>query len=190
MTSFTVMQSPLASLGPLTLTAEGDALTGIWFDAHDIKPAARAQWVQDDALEILQQTRQQLTEYFAGQRQQFDLNLQPKGTEFQRAVWQQLLGVDFGKTSTYGTLAQAIGKPNASRAVGAAVGANPLSIIVPCHRIIGRNGSLTGYAGGLARKVTLLKLEGQTDAQLTAVPTLTRPAPEVHNSRNEFAPAH
>lgn len=187
MTSFTVMQSPV---GSLTLTAEGDALTGVWFDAHDIQPATRAQWVQDDTLAVLRQAQQQLNEYFAGRRQTFEIRLELQGTAFQRAVWQQLLGIDFGQTSTYGTLAQAIGKPNASRAVGAAVGANPLSIIVPCHRIIGRDGSLTGYAGGLPRKVELLKLEGQTDARLTAVPTPTRPAPEVRSSRNEFAPAH
>ncbi|VXC38587.1 Methylated-DNA--protein-cysteine methyltransferase [Pseudomonas sp. 8Z] len=102
----------------------------------------------------------QLDEYFAGQRRQFELRLAPRGTTFQQAVWQALLAIPYGSTCSYSQLAEVIGRPNAVRAVGSANGANPISIIVPCHRVIGRNGSLTGYAGGLPRKQRLLELEG------------------------------
>ncbi|MEX6503314.1 methylated-DNA--[protein]-cysteine S-methyltransferase [Pseudomonas zhanjiangensis] len=102
----------------------------------------------------------QLDEYFAGRRQRFELNLAPRGTAFQQAVWQALQHIPFGQTSSYCALAAQIGRPKAVRAVGAANGANPLAIVIPCHRVIGRDGSLTGYAGGLVRKATLLRLEG------------------------------
>lgn len=102
----------------------------------------------------------QLDEYFAGKRRQFDLRLAPRGTAFQQAVWQALQAIPYGRTCSYSELAGVIGRPQAVRAVGTANGANPISIIVPCHRVIGRNGSLTGYAGGLPRKQQLLELEG------------------------------
>ena len=102
----------------------------------------------------------QLDEYFAGKRRQFELRLAPKGTAFQQAVWQALLAIPYGRTCSYSELAHVIGRPQAVRAVGTANGANPISIIVPCHRVIGRDGSLTGYAGGLPRKQQLLELEG------------------------------
>ncbi|WP_223669597.1 methylated-DNA--[protein]-cysteine S-methyltransferase [Kangiella shandongensis] len=109
---------------------------------------------------VLERTKQQLREYFEGQRQTFDIPLDSNGTEFQKIVWQTLMKIPFGKTWNYGQLAQAIGNKNASRAVGAANGKNPISIIVPCHRVIGANGKLTGYAGGLKAKEWLLKHEG------------------------------
>lgn len=108
----------------------------------------------------LDQVCRQLDEYFAGRRQRFDLQLAPQGTEFQRAVWQALQGIPFGQTRCYSALAEQIARPKAVRAVGAANGANPIAVIIPCHRVIGRDGSLTGYAGGLTRKALLLQLEG------------------------------
>ncbi|SFT36540.1 methylated-DNA-[protein]-cysteine S-methyltransferase [Pseudomonas marincola] len=102
----------------------------------------------------------QLDEYFAGRRKRFELTLAPRGTEFQRTVWQALQGIGYGQTSSYAELATAIGRPKAVRAVGTANGANPIALIIPCHRVIGRDGSLTGYAGGLQRKALLLRLEG------------------------------
>ena len=107
----------------------------------------------------------QLDEYFAGRRRRFELPLAPRGTAFQLAVWQALQQIPFGQTRCYGALAEAIGRPRAVRAVGAANGANPIAIIIPCHRVIGRDGSLTGYAGGLARKALLLQLEGVQSPQ-------------------------
>ncbi|AOE50343.1 methylated-DNA--[protein]-cysteine S-methyltransferase [Kangiella sediminilitoris] len=109
---------------------------------------------------ILDDTKTQLSEYFAGQRKSFNLPLDSHGTDFQKTVWQTLMEIPFGQTWNYGQLAEAIGNKNASRAVGAANGKNPVSIIVPCHRVIGSNGSLTGYAGGLKAKEWLLKHEG------------------------------
>jgi methylated-DNA-[protein]-cysteine S-methyltransferase len=108
---------------------------------------------------VLAAARTQLAEYFDGRRSDFDLPLAPRGTPFQQAVWQALLAVPFGATSTYGAIAAAIRRPKAVRAVGAAVGANPIGIVVPCHRVVGADGSLTGYAGGLDRKARLLALE-------------------------------
>ncbi|MEA2490518.1 MAG: methylated-DNA-[protein]-cysteine S-methyltransferase [Acidobacteriota bacterium] len=105
----------------------------------------------------------QLTEYFAGTRREFDIPLALEGTEFQRAVWTALLDIPYGTTTTYGELARRIGRPSAVRAVGAANGANPIPVIVPCHRVIGSNGTLTGYGGGLPRKQQLLALEQQRD---------------------------
>ena len=157
MTHYTTMASPV---GELTLTGKDDALTGVWFARYRGAPVARRGWTRNDTLPVLLQARRELDEYFAGKRQRFGIKLDAQGTEFQRAVWRELLRISFGRTSTYGALAAAIGKPAAARAVGAAVGANPISIVVPCHRIVGSNGALTGFGGGLDRKTTLLQLEG------------------------------
>ncbi len=156
MTRYMEMKSPL---GTLLLTAEDGALTGVHFPGqkHDRPPQPDWQRADDDPL--LASARDQLAEYFDGRRSTFDLPLAPRGTPFQLAVWRALLAVPFGATSTYGAIAGAVGRPTAVRAVGAAVGANPIGIVVPCHRIIGRDGSLTGYAGGLDRKTRLLALE-------------------------------
>jgi len=107
----------------------------------------------------LQQTIQQLQEFFCGTRNEFDLPLDLVGTPFQQSVWQQLLTIPYGATISYGQHAQNIGRPKALRAVGAAIGRNPVSIIVPCHRVVGSNGAITGYAGGIERKQTLLAFE-------------------------------
>jgi methylated-DNA-[protein]-cysteine S-methyltransferase len=120
-----------------------------------------AVWPSDPDHPVLQEVSRQLTEYFAGQRTQFDVPLDlTYGTAFQQSVWQALLKIPQGGTASYGEVSQRIGKPAAVRAVGAAVGRNPVSIIVPCHRVMGTNGALTGYAGGLERKAALLTLEG------------------------------
>jgi methylated-DNA-[protein]-cysteine S-methyltransferase len=115
---------------------------------------------------VLDETARQLREYFAGTRQTFDLPLAPRGSGFQELVWQTLLKIPFGETWSYGQLAKHIGRPSASRAVGTANGANPISIIVPCHRVIGANGTLTGYGGGLPAKRWLLAHEGAPGATL------------------------
>ncbi|GIL06589.1 methylated-DNA--[protein]-cysteine S-methyltransferase [Betaproteobacteria bacterium PRO7] len=157
MTIYTLLDSPL---GKLALTSDGGHLTGIHFPRRDGRPAVERAWQRDDAAPVLARARTQLAEYFDGRRTRFDLPLRPAGTAFQQSVWRALLKVPFGRTSTYGALAAEIGRPTAARAVGAAVGANPLAVVVPCHRIIGADGTLTGYAGGLPRKTKLLALEG------------------------------
>lgn len=121
---------------------------------HPVDPA----WRRDPAL--FGKARQELEAYFAGELQEFTLNVVPRGTEFQRQVWQALQEIPYGTLATYRDIAQRIGRPNAVRAVGAANGANPVAVVVPCHRVIGSNGTLTGYAGGLEIKERLLQLEG------------------------------
>jgi methylated-DNA-[protein]-cysteine S-methyltransferase len=150
----TVVDSPL---GALTLVAEHDALTGLYFRHHWYLPdrATFGQQVERGFDEV----RQQLTEYFAGDRHTFDLPLRAAGNEFQHRVWALLAHIEHGCTTTYGELARELGDPSLARDVGAAVGRNPLSIVVPCHRVVGKGGKLTGYAGGLDRKRFLLDLE-------------------------------
>ena len=147
-------------LGPLLLAAAGTQLVGVWFDGQPHLPDM-THWRHAPDHPVLQTTQQQLADYFAGQRASFDLPLDlSAGTAFQQAVWRALLQIPRGTTCSYGALSAAIGKPSAVRAVGGAIGRNPLGIIVPCHRVIGANGSLTGYTGGLQHKVALLQLEG------------------------------
>lgn len=145
-------------LGPLLLTSNGEALTGVYMPEHKRGPRPEPTWTRSDAR--LAEARRQLEEYFAGRRRQFELPLAAQGTPFQRAVWAELARIPFGATLSYQELARRIGAPKASRAVGAANGRNPISIIVPCHRVVGADGSLTGYAGGPERKQWLLALEG------------------------------
>ncbi|MBC7547065.1 MAG: methylated-DNA--[protein]-cysteine S-methyltransferase [Polaromonas sp.] len=152
-------------LGAITLAATSQGLAGVWFVGQQHLPTALVDtqhaWPVDAGHALLQLASQQLAEYFSGQRQHFDLPLDLSGgTEFQQAVWQALLTIEHGCTRSYGEVSQGIGKPAAVRAVGAAIGRNPMSIVVPCHRVLGANGSLTGYAGGLPRKTHLLTLEG------------------------------
>lgn len=148
------MGSPV---GRLELVEEGGALVAISFDA----PADGSPQHQRGGSAVLAAAHAQLAEYFSGQRRTFDLPLRPVGTDFQRRVWAALATVPWGTTTTYGALAARLGlPPGASRAVGAANGANPLPIVLPCHRVIGSDGLLTGYAGGLERKALLLRLEG------------------------------
>jgi methylated-DNA-[protein]-cysteine S-methyltransferase len=147
-------------LGDVLLAATPQGLAGVWFVHRQEHLPDSRQWVTDNAHPTLMAAATQLREYFDGQRQTFEIQLQPAwGTLFQRAVWQALQRIPYGHTSTYGDIARDIDNPKAVRAVGAAIGQNPHSIIVPCHRVLGANGSLTGFAGGLDRKKHLLALE-------------------------------
>ena len=150
------------TLGDLLIVAEGDALTGVYFPEHRYPPAA-AELGEDTGAEsqdaVLAETARQLREYLAGERTSFDLALAPRGDEFSLQVWNLLLDIPFGETTSYGALAKQLGNPGVAQRVGQAVGHNPVSIIVPCHRVLGADGSLTGYAGGLTRKRALLQLE-------------------------------
>jgi methylated-DNA-[protein]-cysteine S-methyltransferase len=146
-------------LDQLLLTATEQSLTGLFLQDQKYFPAIAPTWQAQPELPLFLQTQQQLEDYFRGDRQAFDLPLAPSGTAFQQQVWQRLRQIPFGQTWSYGELAQAIGQPSASRAVGAANGRNPISIIVPCHRVIASNGKLTGYAGGVDRKQWLLEHE-------------------------------
>jgi methylated-DNA-[protein]-cysteine S-methyltransferase len=159
-TSFTTLASPV---GALTLVAEGDDLVGLFFAEGPIAPTANATWVQDDRR--LRPAVMQLEEYFAGKRTRFELPLAPRGTAFQKAVWNQLLRIPFGETATYGEIARAVGKPSAYRAVGGANHHNPLSIVIPCHRVIGADGSMTGYGGHVSNKRRLLDLESRVSGK-------------------------
>ncbi len=159
MTYYTYFES---HIGRLMLTSDGTALTGLFMNEHKYGPELDAESVLDDSARPFAETKRQLAEYFTGARTTFDLPLAMNGTAFQKLVWDALKEIPFGVTMSYGELARKIGKPNASRAVGLANGRNPISIIVPCHRVIGANGSLTGYGGGLSRKEALLSLERGT----------------------------
>jgi len=147
-------------LGPMTLAASAQGLAGAWFDGQKHMPDTRG-WTERPQHAVLQQAAQELAEYFAGKRQRFTVALDLQaGSAFQLQVWQALCGIAAGKSISYGALAAQLGRPSAVRAVGAAVGRNPISIIIPCHRVLGAGGALTGYAGGLERKVALLQTEG------------------------------
>ncbi|MGJ7507190.1 methylated-DNA--[protein]-cysteine S-methyltransferase [Variovorax sp. GT1P44] len=149
-----------STLGGITLAATDKGLAGVWFDQQRHWPDMTGWQVRDDH-PVLREAAAQLGDYFAGRRDRFDLPLDlSHGTAFQQSVWQALLAIPAGKTISYGALSAGVGNPAAVRAVGAAVGRNPISVIVPCHRVLGSGGSLTGYAGGLERKAALLELEG------------------------------
>ncbi|MFZ3597697.1 methylated-DNA--[protein]-cysteine S-methyltransferase [Streptomyces sp. BH104] len=156
-TAYTILPSPL---GELLLTADSSgALTSLSVPGQKGGRVVGEGWRRDPALFV--EAERQLAAYFAGELKEFELELRPKGTEFRRRVWGALDDVPYGATTTYGEVAARIGAPRAAvRAVGGAIGANPLLIVRPCHRVIGANGSLTGYAGGLEKKVELLTLEG------------------------------
>jgi len=154
---WTWIESPL---GAMLALSEGDALTGLHFHDDKYVPDIGAAWQRDDKLPLFVQARHEIAEYFAGKRHAFDLPLAPAGTHWQQQVWQVLRAIPYGVTTTYGAMAATLGNRNASRAVGAANGRNPIAVVIPCHRAIGADGSLTGYAGGLHRKRALLKLEG------------------------------
>lgn len=146
-------------LGPMIVAATGRGLAGLWFEGQRHLPDSSG-WPHAPEHPVLREAAAQLRDYFAGRRTQFDLPLDlQSGTAFQQSVWQALLAIPSGRTTSYGDLSQRVGRPSAVRAVGAAVGRNPVSIVVPCHRVIGSGGALTGYAGGLARKTALLQLE-------------------------------
>lgn len=154
MNYYTVLVS---ELGPITVQANSEGLLGIWFEQHTTCPVELGE--QNPSYPVLKQAEVELEEYFAGQRKDFTLPLAAKGTEFQRKVWQALCEIPYGEAISYQELANRVGNPKAVRAVGTANGKNPLSIVVPCHRVVGKDGKLTGYAGGVERKLRLLNLE-------------------------------
>jgi methylated-DNA-[protein]-cysteine S-methyltransferase len=147
-------------LGDMIVAATDHGLAGVWFEGQKHMPD-HTPWPEQSAHPILRAAVTQLDDYFAGRRATFDLPLDLQGgTPFQQSVWQALLRIPSGGTTSYGSLSERIGRARAVRAVGAAVGRNPLSVVVPCHRVVGIDGALTGYAGGLQRKTALLQLEG------------------------------
>ena len=146
-------------LGEVVLTSNGACLTGLYFEGQKHAPQVGPQWRLDDSAPPFARAREQLEAYAEGRLRGFDLPLEMAGTRFQQRVWAALRGIAHGETISYAELARRIGAPKAARAVGAAVGRNPVSVVVPCHRVVGADGSLTGYAGGLERKRMLLALE-------------------------------
>lgn len=155
-----IVTSPfLSPLGSMTLAAHAQGLVGVWFDGQKHQPDLSA-WAVVKRHPVLDHAKALLHAYFSGQSTDWDVPIDViGGTDFQRLVWNQLRRIPTGQTATYAGIAHAIGRPKAVRAVGSAIGRNPLSIVIPCHRVIGSNGALTGYAGGIERKIALLKLE-------------------------------
>lgn len=151
---YTRLRSPL---GALLVLGNGHEVIGIHIEGQHRDPQIAADWTRADGR--FEEERAQLDQYFAGRRRRFEVALRPLGTEFQHEVWSALGAIPFGATTTYGELARAIGRPRAQRAVGAAVGRNPISIMIPCHRVVGASGALTGYGGGISNKRRLLDLE-------------------------------
>lgn len=150
--------------GNMYATAEGDGLTGLYFEGGRHAPAIALAWTEDAASAPLRECARQLADYFAGRRKGFALPLAPRGTAFQQRVWKEIAAIAYGATLSYAELARRAGAEGAARAAGAATGRNPLSIVVPCHRVVGSAGGLTGYAGGLERKQRLLRLERAREA--------------------------
>jgi methylated-DNA-[protein]-cysteine S-methyltransferase len=155
-TRYTFVASPIDDL---LVAAEGDAIIRLHMAPHTGRYGPQPQWERADDDPTLAEARRQLDEYFAAERTEFDLTLAPAGTAFQTQVWAGLVAIPYGRTVSYGELARRIGNPTASRAVGLANGRNPIAVMVPCHRVIGADGSLTGFGGGLDRKRALLALE-------------------------------
>ena len=158
-------------IGPILLRSHGEKATGVFLKNQQYfpkrSPSVDQSPGEQNCFGVLAQLEAELLEYFSGSRKEFVTEFGLIGTEFQREVWHQLQGIPFGRTSTYGQIANQLGKSNASRAVGAAIGKNPLSIVLPCHRVVGKAGALTGYAGGLERKRWLLDFErGDLEASM------------------------
>jgi len=171
MTSSTAVRAHVtvpSPVGPLTIVTQDGLIAGLYMDAQRHAPGPQAYGVPGDpADEPFAAAAAQLAAYFDGRLTDFDLPLGPAGTEFQRRVWDGLRAIPYGQTVSYGELARRLGHPAASRAVGLANGRNPIAIVVPCHRVIGADGSMTGYGGGLDRKRFLLALEGRRPAGLS-----------------------
>lgn len=163
--SYSIIDSPI---GALTVVEQDGALIGLYMTGH--RPAPHPETFGEHVDDALPEVTRQLGQYFAGTRTTFDLPLAPVGTDFQERVWAALRDIPYGETRSYGELATAIGRPGAARAVGLANGRNPISIVVPCHRVVGASGRLTGYAGGMERKSYLLSLE-QGEGLLSASTT-------------------
>jgi methylated-DNA-[protein]-cysteine S-methyltransferase len=155
--NYSYLESPI---GTLLIAGDADAIHEINFPKNGRARRPEADWTESSRGPVSDALRQ-LREYFAGKRTEFDLPLSPKGTEFQRGVWRRLQEIPYGETISYGELAKRVGNPKASRAVGAANGQNPIPIVIPCHRVIGANGKLTGFGGGLPTKEKLLALEAR-----------------------------
>lgn len=156
MLHYTYVDTPI---GAILVAGDEKSVVEIHFAGAEPEP----EWIRDD--DALREAADQLRDYFAGKRKAFDLPLAPRGTEFQQSVWRALLDIPYGETTTYSTIAERIGRPAAVRAVGAANGANPIPIVIPCHRVIGASGSLTGFGGGLDVKRQLLALEARVAGQ-------------------------
>lgn len=163
---YTHLESPIQQL---MLTSDGEALTGLRMIEHRHAPEMTSEWKCNDKARPFAEAKRQLAAYFNGELTEFDLPLHLLGTEFQRIVWQELQSIPFGTTLSYSEMARRIGNPNGSRAVGAANGRNPISIIIPCHRLIGSTGKLTDYGGGLERKDWLLRHENNCKQRLLRV---------------------
>ena len=159
MNYYSILKSPI---NELMLVTDGSALVGLYFVGCDHLPAAHSRWELDPKHPVLRQAARQLKEYFAGKRTDFALPLRLAGTDFQTRVWRQISRIPYGKTISYSALAKRAGAPQAGRAAGTTTGRNPLSIVIPCHRVMGKKGELRGFAGGLDRKRQLLKLENLT----------------------------
>ena len=168
MTAFyTTFDSPV---GPLLLMSDATSITGLHTENDKHRPPVRPEWVRDDGMPLFAQAVAQLRAYFEGALTAFDLPLAPQGTDFQTRVWRELCNIPFGETISYAELARRIGRPGASRAVGHSNARNPISIVVPCHRVIGADKSLTGYAGGLERKRALLEHEARVSGFAGRIP--------------------
>ena len=160
---YKLMPSPV---GELTLVARDGKLSAILWEVERANRVRLGELIEANDSPVLRETERQLKEYFAGTRNQFELELDFTGTDFQKQVWQALLTIPFGETRSYSQIAEQIGNPNAVRAVGAANGRNPISIIAPCHRVVGASGGLTGFAGGLEAKQYLLTLEDRSQVKM------------------------
>lgn len=156
MTLYAYLDSPL---GRSMLISNGSALSGLYLEGQKYEPTPTSDWTLASMSQLFSSAAAQLAEYFAGSRTCFQLPLAPEGTQFQQEVWRRLREIPYGARVSYADIALAVGRPHGARAVGAAVGRNPLSIIIPCHRVVGKDGALTGYAGGIERKQALLTLE-------------------------------
>ncbi len=156
MTSYSIIETPL---GGLLLVANKSELIGLYFTGCEHVPAAAKTWKLDARHPVLKKAETELNEYFAGKRTSFSFPPSSYGTDFQKRVWSEIAKIPFGQTITYSDLAKRAGKPKAIRAAGTATGRNPLGIIIPCHRVLGKRGAIGGYAGGLENKRRLLKLE-------------------------------
>ncbi|MDR6277278.1 methylated-DNA--[protein]-cysteine S-methyltransferase [Corynebacterium suicordis] len=157
-THFALLESPR---GQMLAAREGDALVGLWFASQPAAPSYDSSLLDDaNSTPIFRETQSQLNEYFAGKRQEFNLRYELRGTQWQKSVWAELEKIGFGESKSYGEIAQELGRKGAARAVGNAVGKNPVCIVVPCHRVLPAGGGLGGYNGGVENKKALLKVEG------------------------------
>ena len=161
--NYSIIKSPIDDL---MLVADASALTGVYFAGYDHTPVASNRWTLNAQHPVLRQAAKQLQEYFAGKRKSFSLPLRLDGTDFQKRVWREIALIPYAETITYSDLAKRVGAPEAIRAAGTSTGRNPVSIIIPCHRVMGKNGAMRGYAGGLERKRYLLELEMETRGPL------------------------